>query len=69
MVFLMIKKISKIMWGTILGLFLFSIVLSIAGGNGTLIASYVGQLAVFALLIQLILSSIGRKKTDTGSDD
>jgi len=59
------KKISKIMWGTILGLFVLSFVVSLAGGNGSVISHSVGYIIPFAFVIQIIIWIIGRKKSSS----
>ena len=55
-----IKTISYIMWGLLLGFFLLSFILSIIGerGLGMLIAQNVGFLAPIVALIQVILWTI-----------
>lgn len=54
----MIKKISKIMWAIVLGLFIFSVIVGGVTNNDTL-AYMTGQLAALAIVIQIILLIIG----------
>lgn len=56
------KKISKIMWGTILGLFVFSFVIALTGGNGSIISRAVAYIVPFAFVVQIILWLIGKKQ-------
>lgn len=54
----MIKKISKIMWAIVLGLFIFSVVVGGVTNNDTL-AYMTGKLVGFTVIVQIILLIIG----------
>jgi len=58
----MLKQISKIMWGIIIGLFVFSFVIDASGGSGELLAYYTGYIAGYAFIVQIILWLIERRR-------
>ena len=58
------KKFSKIMWGTILGVFVFIFIVILMGGNPVLISKGIGYVIPFAFGIQVVIWIIERKKED-----